>query len=64
MVLPETGRTNISGQTMYNLKQGDRIHVKVTIPYNNSCDIRYGQDSVIVKYIGIIGTWYYGNSCS
>jgi len=63
MVLPETGKTNISGQTMYSLKQGDRIYVKVTIPYNNSCDIRYGQDSVIVKYIGIIGTWYYGNSC-
>jgi hypothetical protein len=63
VVLPETGKTNTSGQTMYNLKQGDRIYVKVTIPYNNSCDIRYGQDSVIVKYIGIIGTWYYGNSC-
>jgi len=63
VVLPETGKTSTSGQTMYNLKQGDRICVKVTIPYNNSCDVRYGQDSVIVKYIGIIGTWYYGNSC-
>jgi hypothetical protein len=63
MVLPETGKTNTSGQTMYNLKQGDRISVKVTIPYNNTCDIRYGMDSVIVKYIGIIGTWYYGNLC-
>ncbi len=63
MVMPETGKTNASGQTTYNLKQGDRIYVKVTIPYNNTCDIRYGADSVIVKYIGIVGTWYYGSLC-
>ena len=63
VVMPETGSTNASGQTTYNLKQGDRIYVKVTIPFNNTCDIRYGQDSVIVKYIGIVGTWYYGAPC-
>ncbi len=63
VVMPETGKTNTSGQTTYNLKQGDRIYVKVTIPYNNTCDIRYGADSVIVKYIGILGTWYYGDLC-
>ena len=61
--MPETGKMNRSGQTMYNLKQGDLIYVKVTIPYNNTCDIRYGADSVIVKYIGICGTWHYGNPC-
>jgi hypothetical protein len=63
MVMPETGKTNASGETTYNLKQGDRIYVKVTIPFNNTCDIRYGADSVIVKYIGIVGTWYYGQIC-
>ena len=63
MVMPETGKKNASGQTTYNLKQGDRILVTVAIPFNNTCDIRYGQDSVILKYIGIIGTWYYGASC-
>jgi hypothetical protein len=62
--LPETGGTNTSGQTTYNLKQGDRITVKVTIPGNNTADIRYGQDNVILKYIGIVGTWYYGIQCS
>ncbi|SPD72501.1 exported hypothetical protein [uncultured Desulfobacterium sp.] len=63
MVLPETGTLNSSGQTVYNLKQGDVITTTVTIPANNTADIRYGQDNVILKYIGIIGTWYYGNAC-
>ena len=63
MVLPETGTQNTTGQTVYNLKQGDSIHVTIQIPFNNTADIRYGQDSVILKYIGIYGTWYYGNVC-
>jgi len=64
MALPETGATNTSGQTTYNLKQGDIITVKVTIPGNNTADIRYGEDNVILKYIGIVGTWYYGSRCA
>ena len=63
MVLPETGTTNSSGETVYNLKQGDRIHVTVTVPFNNTVDLRYGPDNVILKYIGIVGTWYYGLPC-
>jgi len=63
LVLPETGVSNQSGQTTYNLKQGDKIYVKIEIPpNNNTADIRYGQDSVILKYIGITGTWYYHES--
>jgi len=58
-VMPETGVTNASGQTMYALKHGDRIYVKITIPQFNTADIRYGADSVIVKYIGIVGNYYY-----
>jgi len=23
----------------------------------------YGADNVLLKYIGVIGTWYYGDSC-
>lgn len=61
VVMPETGTTNSIGQNMYNLKQGDMISVDVAIPGNNTADIRYGQDSVTVKYIGIVGTWFYGN---
>ncbi|MBN1842351.1 MAG: hypothetical protein JW883_08755 [Deltaproteobacteria bacterium] len=63
MVLPATGETNASGQTVYNLKQGDVINVEVTIPGNNTADIRYGSDNVILKYIGIVGTEYVGAQC-
>lgn len=59
MVLPETGLVNTLGQSVYNLKQGDQIRCTITIPGNNTADIRYGADNVILKYIGIIGTWWY-----
>jgi len=58
VVLPENGVPNSVGDMMYNLKQGDRIHVTVNIPGNNSVDVRYGPDNVILKYIGIVGTDY------
>jgi len=55
--LPATGNTNGSGQMEYNLKQGDIIHVMVNIPPNaNTADVYYGPDSVIVKYVGVVGT--------
>ncbi len=58
MVLPKTGGKNGKGQTMYNLKQGDKINVFVKVPYNNTVDIFYGQDNVVLKYVGIVGTEY------
>jgi hypothetical protein len=64
LALPKTGETNTSGQTEYNLKQGDVIEVKVAIPYNNTVDLFYGADNVLLKYVGVIGTWYYGQYCS
>lgn len=63
MALPQTGNVNASGQAEYNLKQGDRIYVRVEIPGNNTVDLFYGQDNIILKYIGIVGTWYYGTYC-
>jgi hypothetical protein len=56
--LPFTGNTNTSGQLVYDLHQGDMIDVTVTIPFNNTVDVRYGPDNVFVKYIGIVGTDY------
>ena len=56
MVMPTTGSTNMLGETTYNLKHGDIIDVKVVVPYNSTCDIRYGADNVVVEYIGIVGT--------
>jgi hypothetical protein len=58
MVMPETGLLNTSGQTMYNLKQGDYFKIKVVVPDNNTADIFYGKDNVVLKYIGIVGTEY------
>lgn len=59
MVLPETGLVNTMGQPVFNLKQGDQIRCTIQVPGNNTADIRYGKDNVILKYIGIIGTWWY-----
>jgi hypothetical protein len=58
MALPETGTTNGMGQAVYNLKQGDVIKIQVVVPAWNTVDVRYGQDNVILKYIGILGTEY------
>jgi hypothetical protein len=62
MVLPKTGRINMSRQTEVDLKQGDKLKITVDIPGNNTVDIRYGEDSVLVEYVGIEGTWYYDSS--
>ena len=60
VVMPDTGLINESGQSEWNLKQGDIIHVTVKIPDNaNTVDVWYGPDSVILKYIGIIYTEYF-----
>lgn len=60
MAMPKTGEINESGQDEWNLKQGDIIHVTVEIPdMTNTVDVRYGANSVVLKYIGIIGTEYF-----
>ena len=61
--LPQNGDVNTSGQTEVNLKQGDKIYVRVDVPFNNSVDIAYGPSNVIVKYVGVIGTEYFGDPC-
>lgn len=58
VIMPETGVVNMSGQTQYRLKQGDIIKVTIDVPGNNTADIRYGADNVVIKYIGIHGTEY------
>lgn len=58
IALPETGDQNSEEQPMYSLNAGDIIKVRIDIPSNNLADIRYGKDNVILKYNGIVGTWY------
>jgi hypothetical protein len=57
VVLPETGKRNRAGYRLYDLHQGDMIFVEVKTEDGTS-DLWYGPDNVIVKYIGIIGTWF------
>ena len=59
VVMPDTGLINESGQPEWNLKDGDIIHVTIKIPDNaNTADVWYGPESVIVKYIGVVGTGF------
>ena len=63
LVKPKTGDINKSGQMMKKLKAGDMIKVMIKIPVTNPCDIRYGQDSVILKYIGVVGNYMLDAYC-
>lgn len=58
IAMPETGNTNLSGQREVNLKQGDYIKVTITVPENNSVDLFYGPDNVMIEYIGVFGLDY------
>lgn len=64
MIMPETMQTNSSDQDTFFLKQGDRIEVQIKVPYNNTADVRYGPDSVMLKYIGIVGHYQFGEYCN
>lgn len=57
VVLPQTGNKNQRQDDLYDLHQGDMIFVEVKT-IGGTSDIWYGPDNVIVKYIGIIGTWF------
>lgn len=61
--LPTTGCKDREAKPMYNLRSGDTIIVKVTIPGHNPVDIFYGQDNVLLRYVGVIGTEYIGEDC-
>jgi hypothetical protein len=61
--MPEYGVTAASnagdesmGSTEFPLSAGDIIEVTINIPYNGVTDVRYGQDNVTIKYVGVTGT--------
>ena len=56
MINPKQGASNSAGDTMYTINSGDRIRVTIHIPPNNTADIRFGQDAVLLRYLGIVGT--------
>jgi hypothetical protein len=60
--MPVINAMNASGNTEYSLQRGDIIQVRIMAPTNNPVDIRYGVDSVVIKYVGITGTQLYASS--
>lgn len=56
MKMPEPGTFNEMGQPVFVLREGDQLNVKIEIPWDNPVDIWYGQDNIVVKYVGILGT--------
>jgi hypothetical protein len=63
VVMPETGMVNKMGQKMYRLKQGDWLKISIAVPGENTANIFYGPDNVVVKYVGVHGTEYTGLEC-
>jgi hypothetical protein len=58
MSLPRQGFSNAFGQTMYTLNRGDRVRITIDIPFNNSADVFFGKDNMVLRYLGVVGTEY------
>ena len=56
VVMPEDGEVNLSGQVLRRLEAGDMIRIRVDVPTENTVDLYYGQDNVVVKYVGVHGS--------
>lgn len=54
--MPEYLTAAPDGGVEYPLSAGDTIKITIAIPFLNSVDIRYGQDNVTVRYIGVNNT--------
>jgi hypothetical protein len=54
--MPEYMTAAPDGGVEYPLSAGDTIKITIAIPFLNSVDIRYGQDNVTVRYIGVNNT--------
>ncbi len=63
VVMPEDGELNLSGKVLRRLEAGDMIRIRVDVPYENTVDLYYGQDNVVVKYVGIHGSEYVADFC-
>ena len=61
IALPWTGCYNSRGSMEYDLRAGDKITVLVEVD-NTPVDIYYGQDNVILKYVGMLGTQVFASN--
>ena len=64
LALPLNGECSSSG-VMYNfnLREGDKINVKIEVPINNCSEIRYGSDNVVIEYVGMSSMSLIGDAC-
>jgi hypothetical protein len=53
--MPRTGRINRLGQVEHKLIQGDFLKVTVDVPGMHPARLSYGQDNIVLKYIGVVG---------
>ena len=58
VVMPEDGVPSLSGCVLRRLEAGDMIRIRVDVPTTNTVDLYYGEDNVVVKYVGIHGSEY------
>ncbi len=61
VVMPEDGEVSLSGAVLRRLEAGDMIRIRVDIPTTNTVDLYYGEDNVVVKYVGIHGSEFLAN---
>jgi hypothetical protein len=45
-------------QGVFPLSAGDVIRIDIDIPPTSTTDLRYGEDNVVIKYVGVTGTIY------
>jgi hypothetical protein len=64
VVLPDhDGGCDCYGDMQFVLRPGDIIHVTIDVPSTNPTWLRYGEDNVMLQYIGIGANEQIGSSC-
>ena len=63
ILVPQTGERDCEGRMMYRLSEGDVIVVKLEVPMISPVDVRYGEDNVILRYVGMVNTELTDEAC-
>jgi hypothetical protein len=63
IVVPQTGERDCEGRMLYRLSEGDVIVVKLEVPMISPVDVRYGEDNVILRYVGMVNTELIDEAC-
>ena len=58
LVIQMPGHADDGVEMGFPLVAGDMINIAIEIPFINSVDIRYGEENICIKYVGVDGTIY------